>query len=131
MSAFGENLPAWKYVKPYIFPDCPEVMDELAWQRSAIEFLPQVVSRGTDPSQYASVLRSLARAAANFDVWCRGELQSGGIGQPQPPPLSAGYWRETVDAVPDSHWWWRVTPVPAYYDEGYNISDSSDDSDDA
>ena len=113
-------------------PRLPEVMDELAWQRSAVEFLPEVVNRGTNTSQYASVLEALAKLAARFDAWCRQQLAAGGVGKPQPPPLQAGYWWDDIHAVPESHWWWRVTPVPGYYEDNYDdfFGDSDIDSDD-
>ena len=114
VSAFAENLRGWKFVKPYSRPESPEVMDELAWQRSAVEFLPEVVARGKNPARYASVLRDVANEAANFDAWCRAELVAGGVGEPQPPPLSAGYWWGSIDDVPEGHWWWRVTAAPGY-----------------
>ena len=127
--AFVENLCGWKFVKPYSRPESPEVMDELAWQRSAVEFLPELLARGTGPAQYASVLRRVAAEAAKFDAWCRVELQLGGIGEPQPPPLSAGFWWKSIDDVPGSHWWWRVTAAPGYHDDPFEeFWDSESDS---
>ena len=120
------------YVKPYKYPDCEdEVMDELAWRRSAVEFLPQLLARGTDPSQYAGLLRRLACKAAGFDAWLHEQLLVGGdrynrgVGSPSPPP---GIWWGTIDILPESHWWWRVTPAPGHDSDSDSYGDSDSDS---
>lgn len=90
-------------------------MDELAWRRSAAEFLPQVVTRGTQSWQYAGVLNDLADEAAEFDAWLREQLlvvgddYHRGVGKPTPHPK---IWWKIIDVLPESHWWWRVAPVP-------------------
>lgn len=111
----------WEFCEPDVYHAYPKVQDEFAWQRSAVDFLPQVVNRGTSPSGYAAAaLQKLADAAASFDVWTRRQVLEGAVGKPNPPPLAAGLWWED-NAVPESHWWWRLS---GEYDDDENFSDS-------
>ena len=108
---FGKNLREYQHSKPYVWEgvepdDCNNVMDQLAWRRSAIEFLPQLVARGADSWQYADVLSKLAGIAAGFDAWFGQQLQTGARHYQQPTPSRV----ESIDAIPRPHWWWRLAP---------------------
>ena len=126
---FARKLRKWMKEFPYGGSDCPGAMDEYAWARSSIEFLPQVVYRDTDPLRYAGVLQDVADEAARSDAWCRNQLAIGGIGPPEPPPFGVACWWDSIDAVPEPHWWWRVTAAPGYYDDHNDDSFSDSDTD--
>ena len=88
-----------------------EVMDHVAWRRSAVEFLPELVAEGPEPSEHAAELQDLARAAREFDAALLDQfkpgseekwLESGGLVRIHPPRCSP----EPPEGLPESHWWW-------------------------
>ena len=72
-----------------------DIMDYVAWRRSALEFLPGLMAAGQDHLQLAPVLAAIAGEAEIF-TYALEELKApGDDGWPEPP-----------EGVPRNHWWW-------------------------
>lgn len=81
-----------------------EIMNEVSWRRSALEFLPGLMANAPDFSEDAWVLEELADQAHKFDCALL--------------KLSAPYddeWPDPPHGVPESHtWWWPGALAPDY-----------------
>ena len=101
-----------------------DIMDYVAWRRSALEFLPGLMAAGQDHLQLAPVLDAIAGEAEIF-TYALEELKAPGEdGWPEPP-----------EGVPGNHWWWWpggptpegvVSQFAEAYAEEYSDSEGSD-----
>ncbi len=82
-----------------------DVMDHVAWRRSALEFLPDLVARGTEASKHAALLEDLAHQVQTFDAALLELFKPDLEGWPDdvPPPHEAP---KPPEGLPKSHWWW-------------------------
>ena len=74
-----------------------ERLFDVAWRRSALDYLPRLLIGRTDPSQPVPMPQALAIEAEAIDRGLLDAWKIGPIGMPKAP-----------QGVPRSHWWWHL-----------------------
>ena len=81
----------------------------MAWQRSALAFVPTLLASGSFHSQHASVLQALAVEAKKVDMRLIAAREAGIEAVREMDMIGK---QEVPEGVPRTHWWWWLLDKP-------------------